>query len=33
MKFQVCNNRYLSKLEDDGTPEKIIEWSERGDKK
>lgn len=31
MKFQVCNNRYLSKLEDDGTPEKIIEWSERGD--
>ena len=30
MKFQVCNNRYYGKIEDDGT-EKIIEWSERGD--
>ena len=29
MKFQVCNNRYYGKIEDDGT-QKIIEWSERG---
>lgn len=30
MKFQVCNNRYYGKIENDGT-EKIIEWYERGD--
>ena len=30
MKFQVCNNRYYGKIENDGT-EKRIEWYERGD--